>query len=230
MFCPQCNAQYRPGYYRCADCGVDLVHDPPHFALAGKPPVEPGDPNEDPFCSFWRGQDARVLAELCELLDEASIPHKTIYRADHLFNLNNVPTYEVGIPFSLFGKAEKLIEETYGTADMDDIGAQELAGQVVERAEKPRSLPENVAISREDLPGPPTGTEGTDWYPEDATDAVWSTDSSESSDFLIAALHENGINCRIEQQGTHTKLFVLPHNAARAREILREIAEGQPPE
>ncbi len=25
MFCPQCEAEYRPGFTRCADCGVDLV-------------------------------------------------------------------------------------------------------------------------------------------------------------------------------------------------------------
>ncbi len=25
MFCPQCKSEYRPGFTRCADCGVDLV-------------------------------------------------------------------------------------------------------------------------------------------------------------------------------------------------------------
>jgi hypothetical protein len=25
MFCPQCKAEYRPGFIRCSDCGVDLV-------------------------------------------------------------------------------------------------------------------------------------------------------------------------------------------------------------
>ncbi|MCL5035169.1 MAG: DUF2007 domain-containing protein [Bacteroidetes bacterium] len=25
MFCPQCKTEYRPGFTRCADCGVDLV-------------------------------------------------------------------------------------------------------------------------------------------------------------------------------------------------------------
>jgi len=25
MFCPQCKAEYRPGFTRCADCGIDLV-------------------------------------------------------------------------------------------------------------------------------------------------------------------------------------------------------------
>jgi hypothetical protein len=29
MFCPKCKSEYREGFYKCADCGVDLVADPP---------------------------------------------------------------------------------------------------------------------------------------------------------------------------------------------------------
>ena len=25
MFCPKCKSEYRDGFYKCADCGVDLV-------------------------------------------------------------------------------------------------------------------------------------------------------------------------------------------------------------
>jgi hypothetical protein len=59
---------------------------------------------------------------------------------------------------------------------------------------------------------------------------VWSADSPEQSEFLVAALHENGINCRLDKRGTQARLYVLPHDAARAREIVREVVEGQPPE
>jgi len=120
MFCPQCNAEYRPGFTRCADCEVDLVNEPPQYALAGQPPTAPGDPNEDPFCSFWKGEDARVHAELCEVLEEAGIPHKTVFRRDHLFNLSNFPGYQVGVPFSLFEKAEKAVQEAFDTEDAEE--------------------------------------------------------------------------------------------------------------
>jgi hypothetical protein len=82
----------------------------------------------------------------------------------------------------------------------------------------------------ENIPGPPTAGGEADWYPEDATANVWSSDAGESSDFLVAALHENGINCRVDQHGTHAKLYVLPDDATRAREIVREVVEGQPPD
>jgi Putative prokaryotic signal transducing protein len=29
MFCPKCKAEYRKGFYKCADCGVDLVNEQP---------------------------------------------------------------------------------------------------------------------------------------------------------------------------------------------------------
>jgi hypothetical protein len=31
MFCPECRAEYRPGFTHCADCDVDLVHDLPRL-------------------------------------------------------------------------------------------------------------------------------------------------------------------------------------------------------
>ena len=231
MICPRCNTEYRAGFTHCADCDVELVNDAPHFALTGHaPPPDPGDPNEDPFCSFWKGQDARVHAELCEVLEQAGIPHKTIFRSDHLFNFSNFPAYEIGVPFSLFEKAEKVVQETYGTDDVGDVGAQELAGLVVQPTNRVPILPEMVNLPPEDIPGPPAAGDGADWFPEDATVNVWSADALEQSEFLVAALHENGIHCRLDEQGTHAKLFVLPHDAARAREIIREVVDQTPPE
>jgi len=226
MFCPQCNAEYRPGFTRCSDCGLDLVQDPPHLALAGKQPVEPGDPNEDPFCSFWKGQDARVFAELCEVLEKAGVPYKTVYRSDHLFNFSNFPAYEVGVPFSLFSKAEKAVQETYGTDDVQDVGVQELAGRLAAPGDPVPMLPERLKLPPEIIPDPPDPGENSDWFPEDATVNVWSTDSGAPSEFLVAALHENGIHCRVDQRDQRAELYVLPHDVSRAREVIREISEA----
>lgn len=230
MFCPQCNVEYRPGFTRCSDCDVDLVQEPPHYALAPKAPVEPGDPNEDPFCSFWKGEDPRVHAELCELLEEAGIPHKSVFRRDHLFHFSKFPAYEVGIPFSQFEKAEKVVQEAYGPAE-NDTGAEPQEPSALRKGlvRIVPFLPERVSLPREEIPGPPTAGENADWFPEDATENVWTGAVEEIGEFLVAALHENGIHCRLDQQGTHVRLYVLPHNASRAREIVREVVEGSPP-
>ncbi|MGB6899385.1 MAG: hypothetical protein WBE12_12370, partial [Candidatus Acidiferrum sp.] len=63
------------------------MYELPAAAIVPHEAVPPGDPEEDPFCSFWKGDDPRVHAELCGLLDEQGIPYKTIRRHDHLFNI-----------------------------------------------------------------------------------------------------------------------------------------------
>lgn len=237
MICPRCKAEYRPGFTRCADCDVDLVWELPKHAIEMRQTGEdgeyrvaggPGDSNEDPFCSFWKGDDPRVHVELCGVLDDAGIPHNTVYRRDHLFNLRNYAAFEVGVPFSMYERAENVVKEAYGTEDVADVGAQEV--QLL--AERPvRKLPETLTPPDEqNIPGPPSAGEGADWFPEDATLKVWSTESGEPSEFLVAALHENGIRCRLEKNGQRAELYVLPEEEARAREIVREVVEGQPPE
>jgi len=240
VFCPRCKAEYRKGFSRCADCEVDLVYELPKQAIELRQTGEdgeyrvaggPGDPNEDPFCSFWKGNDRRVHAELCEVLDEAAIPHNTVYRRDHLFNLQNYAAFEVGVPFSMYERAGNVVKEAYGTEDVADVGAQEVQLLPDRPIPSMRKLPQSITpVEGENMPGPSTAGEQTDWYPEDAIMKVWSTESSEPSDFLMAALHENAIHCRVEKTGTNAALFVLPEDETRAREIVREIVEGTPPE
>src|SRR5260370_11896133 len=123
MFCPQCKAEYRQGFTRCADCDVDLVCEPPAAVNGLGPWGKAGaraEVSDDPFCSFWQGDDPRIHAELCELLNEEGIPQKTIRREDHLFNLNIKSAFEIGIPFSQFPKAEAAIKNAYGTEQKQD--------------------------------------------------------------------------------------------------------------
>jgi hypothetical protein len=235
MICPRCKADYRPGFTRCSDCDVDLVHEhelpksPIDLRQVGEDgeylvPGAPGDPNEDPFCSFWKGNDPRLHAEICELLDESGIPHNTVYRRDHLFNLANLSPFEVGVPFSLYERAGKIVRETYEVEDVMDAFIDESKALPARHLHR---LPEVLTPSeRQDIPGPPVvGNEG--WFPEDATVQVWSAGPGDSPNFLVAALHENAIRCRVE---TNSKVFVLPQDETRAREIVHEIVEGQPPE
>jgi len=246
MYCPNCGTEYRPGFTHCTDCDVDLVWDPPK-AIVARPtgfgrdrqdydhvPGEPGDPNSDPFCSFWKGDDARVHAELCEVLDEAGIPHNTVFRRDHLFNLTNYPAYEVGVPFSMFERAETAVKEAYGADDVMDVGATELQGHVLaERSSAPRKLPSTLTPpAGEDIPGPPTAGDDQEWFPEDATALVWSSDRNDNAqvEFLVAALHENGIRCRVDHAARGSAIYVLPEDEDRAGLIVRQLLENAPPQ
>jgi len=243
MYCPNCATEYRPGFTHCADCDVDLVAEPPNKGIVVRHtdewghvhdtvPGQPGDPNADPFCSFWKGDDARVHAELCQLLDDAGIPHNTVFRRDHLFNLTNYPAFEVGVPFSMFERAENAVKEAYGTEDVADVGATELQGRVLpERSGELRKLPATLTPSAgEEIPGPPTAGDEQNWFPEDATAKIWSSSGNDNAqaEFLIAALHENGIRCRADHVGRVVEIYVLPEDQQRAREIVREVVENTP--
>jgi hypothetical protein len=124
MICPQCRAEYREGFTVCADCEVELV--PGEAALQDSQqalvPVarsefesESEDSDEDPFCKFWAGNDPRIHAELCLILEEERIPYRTIRREDRLFHFTVKAPLMIGIPASFFEKAEAAIGEAYGT-------------------------------------------------------------------------------------------------------------------
>src|SRR6267154_705648 len=59
MYCPQCKAEYREGFTRCADCDVELVK---NYVEAGRHPlakkVAVGD---DYGALLWRGRDPHFL-------------------------------------------------------------------------------------------------------------------------------------------------------------------------
>jgi len=236
MYCPQCKAEYRQGFTRCADCDLDLVYalpttrsDPAETSQA----VSPGESEEDPFCSFWQGDDPRIHAELCSVLDDADIPHKTVRRQDHLFNLANYPAFQIGVPFSLYEKAEMAVKEAYELDPSDRRAVQMLSppSVVPESPERIRKLPATLTPhSEENIPGPPTDGNFPEASPEEASVEIWSGDDLSVRDMLVASLRENQIRVREGNAGANRALFVLPEDGERAREIVREIVEGAPPE
>jgi hypothetical protein len=260
MYCPQCQAEYRQGFTRCADCDVELVHEAPPgtqgWGAAG-PAGSGGEDPEDPFCSFWRGDDARIHAELCELLNEEGIPHKTLRREDHLFNLNTKSGFEIGIPFSQFEKAEAAVKDAYGTEEGNEDAARllpfsenytwsshervfpwkplakgyarELLGpdESTEKEGVPDLAKQNGDVESEKNSA---GWDPTDWSAEEATLRVWSSGESYPGEMIEMALRENQIHARFERAEGKNAIFVRPEDETRAREIVREIVEGVPPE
>ena len=128
MICPECKAEYRSGFTRCADCDVELVSamvdgqsGANHLLAKRESDGEGGESDEDPFCQFWKGEDPRVFAELRLVLDEAGIPYRKMEMLDHLFNRMKLPEFRLAVPFSMFEKAEQLVAEAYGSvADADN--------------------------------------------------------------------------------------------------------------
>jgi hypothetical protein len=108
MYCPQCKSEYRPGFTHCADCDVDLVQE---LASSSDAAAE-----QDPFCQLWKGEDPRVFAELCAVLEESGIPYRRVQWQDHLFNIMRFPEFRLAVPFSRFEQSEQAVVEAYASA------------------------------------------------------------------------------------------------------------------
>jgi hypothetical protein len=255
MYCPQCKAEYRQGFTRCADCDVELVYECPASAGGSGEAGGQAESSDDPFCSFWRGDDPRIHAELCELLNEEGIPHKTVRREDHLFNLNTKSAFEIGIPFSQFEKAEAAIKNAYGMEEQQDAASllpfsesyTEGHNKVFPWRPSPKGFvqaalgreeePENVAQAPpeeldadEQSENSPTDWDPKEWNPEEATLQVWSGEQSYPGETIEMALLESQIHARFERADGRNSIFVLPEDETRAREIVREITAGAPRE
>lgn len=254
MFCPVCKAEYRQGFTRCADCDVELVWELPANAIVANEPVDPGDPEEDPFCSFWKGDDPRIHAEICEVLDKESIPHKTVRREDHLFHFSNYPAFQLGIPFSMFARGEAVVKEAYGSNEAIepasrllpmrsdhipgtrfDAGGTDSGGRASQQSSQDSEGTPSVEGSQ-DSTGPSDYTDseitGDDerWDGEEAVAEIWSGNEPELAKFIAASLQINQIQFRHDRSGGKHTLYVLVEEETRAREIVREVVEGVPPE
>jgi hypothetical protein len=211
---------------------------------------------EDPFCSFWRGDDPRIHAELCELLNEEGIPHKTVRREDHLFNLNTKSAFEIGIPFSQFEKAEAAIRDAYGPEEeQQDVGRllpyrrsydAELGGAIpwqplakgyaralFDRGEEPGIAAAGAPLEHDpqkQSENVPNDWDPTNWRSEEATVQVWSSEQPYLRQMIEMALRENQIHARFDNGNGRNAVYVVPEDEIRAREIVREIVEGAPPE
>jgi len=76
MFCPVCGDEYRPGFTRCADCGVELTNTPPARIEAAEP-IE--------LVTVLETGDQSQVAVARSMLEGAGIP--SIARNERLQNL-----------------------------------------------------------------------------------------------------------------------------------------------
>lgn len=105
MYCPECGAEYRDGFLRCADCDVALVEEPP------KAEEEPIPDSE--FVTVLEAGDPAELAFVESLLLDAGIPFfKKGESVQDLFGMGRL-----GTGFSLLtGPVAVLVPEEHAEA------------------------------------------------------------------------------------------------------------------
>ncbi len=205
MFCPECEAEYRPGFTECSDCQVPLVAE-----RRVREQIPDNRLPDDHPKSVWTGDSMDQCVRYCRELRAADIPYQVVQGVDQ-FGKSLTRMFNIGVAEQDFEDAKALIKKDEAFSDED--AAVELPAE------------------DGDAPDDEIGyADSSDWYPEDATIEVWSDKSESQSDLVALSLSGLGINTRKETDadGTH-RLFVLPDRERRALEIVREIREGQPP-
>ena len=225
MFCPQCKAEYRQGFTHCADCDVDLID-----SLLPESPFASGSGDdefagrEDKLRLIWKGNNQAGCLGVCRDLIQAEIPYKVAQTpAARDFGMRVKWLYEIGVPDGDHERAKELLG-TEGAFTDSCSGEEDEEAQSADNGE---SLPTDDS--------PPDAEVRNDsylkpWYPEDATAKIWSQSGDDISSGVVMALKENLIHCRLDRRDGFSNVFVLPEDEPRAREIVREITEGEPPQ
>jgi hypothetical protein len=207
MFCPECQAEYRPGFTRCSDCAVDLVDKLPESGSSLDNAAARPDQN---LQEAWVGQSQDECVAHCSELRAAGIPYQVIQYERQVFK-DVQGNYRIGVPPEVFDTAKEIIEQ--GNPELSEDPAGELPAQ-------------------DDRPPTDVGDEHLDWkdeVPDDATTEVATENTRDAADMLVMALRENDIESRVAiQPDGSRKIFVTLHDAARAREIVREVESGDP--
>src|SRR5260370_2235292 len=209
MICPACNTEFAHGTVFCDRCHVTLVVD----LVEADEIIEKAYPGSA-LVQLWRGEDAALHASILEALAEAGIPFyeqplgsgPSARPIDALLDHAHPRFgFDVAVLSSHLAESEAILERLLkeGPVDMA-LTANEAAEQA---KPKRRSAAMSMAISE-----------------------VWSGEDESLAGFLGVALKENGIPVRVERHGQRAADFCPPEDEGRAREIIREIVEGAPPE
>jgi hypothetical protein len=241
MFCPVCKSEYRDGFTKCSDCGVDLV----------KQLADDSEAKE----SLWAGQDASVRSAICDKLDAAKILHEddsvdsqfmpafrqSIYRIrirkkDHEAALKAIQDVPLTDSDSYLRKSPGFVldrnSDLLSTAKRDLWGSM-IAGDVEEP--EPRSdlkIHTNAPASGERYESAEEVPDDQleNFNPDDATSQVWSGADGDMAQSINVCLREVGIGCVVNEAQGNFNVCVERASEIRAKEIVREIVEQTPPE
>ncbi|HYL85255.1 MAG TPA: hypothetical protein VE263_13545 [Candidatus Angelobacter sp.] len=181
---------------------------------------EEGNPSPTDFSDaslekVWEGDDQASCVFVCKRLRDSHIPY-LVRERDQQFYWSKEQHFVILVARSNAEAAQRICNE--GTFDFTDSEEDQAIMEIPTRDDRP--------VQEVHGDWNPSG-----WFPEDATVEVWSGDGNNSGSIIEMSLRENRINYRTERQGDKPeRIYVLPEDEVRAREIVREVVEGVPPE
>lgn len=244
MFCPVCRYEFRPGFKRCNTCDVDLVET--------LPPEEEVDHTAPPIAAqmdhptlLWSGASGGIFSALTTALDDAQIPYNKEELDARLVFTSQHADLEVWVPVANLPQAEPILHAVLA----NPLNASDVASPAEEEDGGPEDVNELPDESDEGADDIRHESFAHELYPEDATAEVWSGDNENMADALKSCLAEIGVNCYVrtpdaeeaadpeihtnkptDKSGAPFAVRVLPQDETLARQIVREVTDGVPPQ
>lgn len=224
MICPECKAEYRRGFTRCADCDVDLVEElrvKPSPWLEQEQPQSLADGNDDlegvELGLLVTRDDAIRCAETCLRLREEGIRYRVMQGQSSLgLGMNAPKEFQIWVAKAELGQVR------------DGLGIQEYHPEdgpvpTEEEIHAAMELPDTGGSEAEEN----DNWDPENWHPEYATVEVWLEHGKKYTWVVESALQENRISSRTEIDADGTRrILVQPEDEPRAREIVREIKDA----
>jgi hypothetical protein len=170
--------------------------------------------------SVWVGDGALDCAALCGALKEAGI-HYRVDEQKELAVSGTIDRYQIGVAEQDYQRAAEI------TGGFHPEGLEEEKQEESGADERP--APQERGEPGSDWVEGGKRIRRREWYPEDATSLAWEGNPADWHQAIEMSLLEHDIPMRWETQDEKPQLFVLPEDEERAKEIVREILEGQPP-
>ena len=177
-------------------------------------------PGDDSVVSIWSGNDPREFAAVKEALDKAQIPFMGPVSTGYFIFPSMRPKMEIGVAVVDRERAEKVLEGLEWQDDPDELSPEEF---------EKLALPDSDSVDDEDAASIPSDLP-EDWDEQDHVSEVCNGDDEDLANTLMACFRENEIPSRKLTKENHWRLVVPFGQEARAKEIVREVVEGAPPE
>ncbi len=166
------------------------------------------------FVLLWAGENPALHTALVEELQAADIPFSDKSLGDD----EVAPTAD---PLPIDWKPRFGFEVAVLSTDLAE--AKEVLEKLLDEEPADVEIPAQDDVAAAEPPLVVT----TETHP---VVEIWNGNDDRIAQFLTAAMQENEIPIHLENPGEQTRIYVSAANEKRAREIVREVVEGAPPE
>lgn len=194
---------------------------------------------------LWSGASGGIFSALTTALDDAQIPYNKEELDARLVFTSQHADLEVWVPVANLPQAQPILDAVLA----NPMNADVVSPTALDVENEDDTTAEIAAEDDEGADDVRHESFARELYPEDATAEVWSGDNETMADVLKSCLAEIGVNCYVrtpdaEEDGDpaiHTNkpaskptsafaVRVLPEDADLARQIVREVTDGVPPQ